>query len=129
MLPKIGTDNLILSRFEEDFEKIRKFELKKSSHQLIIILTHYQMNFNPEILGLIAGTLSCITFVPQIFKTWKSKSVKDISVTSFMIVVTSTFIWLVYGIWKELPSVILTNVVVCISAVIMLLLKWKYSEK
>ena len=110
-------------------KKIRKFELKKSSHQLIIILTHYQMNFNPEILGLIAGTLSCITFVPQIFKTWKSKSVKDISVTSFMIVVTSTLIWLVYGIWKELPSVILTNVVVCISAVIMLLLKWKYSEK
>jgi MtN3 and saliva related transmembrane protein len=46
-----------------------------------------------------------------------------------MIVVTSTLIWLVYGIWKELPSVILTNVVVCISAVIMLLLKWKYSEK
>ena len=81
------------------------------------------MNFNPEILGLVAGTLSCITFVPQIFKTWKSKSVKDISVTSFMIVVTSTLIWLVYGIWKELPSVILTNVVVCISAVIMLHLR------
>ena len=87
------------------------------------------MNFDPEILGLIAGTLSCITFVPQIFKTWKSKSVKDISVVSFMIVVISTLIWLVWGIWKQLPSAILTNVVVCLSAIIMLLLKWKYSEK
>ena len=87
------------------------------------------MNFDPEILGLIAGTLSCITLVPQIFKSWKSKSVKDISVVSFMIVVISTLIWLVYGIWKQLPSVILTNVVVCLSAIIMLLLKWKYSEK
>jgi MtN3 and saliva related transmembrane protein len=87
------------------------------------------MNFNPEILGLVAGTLSCITFVPQIFKTWKSKSVKDISVMSFMIVVISTLIWLAYGIIKELPSVILTNVVVCLSAMIMLLLKWKYAEK
>lgn len=87
------------------------------------------MNFNPEILGLVAGTLSCITFVPQIFKTWKSKSVKDISVMSFTIVVVSTLIWLVYGILKQLPSVILTNVIVCISAIIMLVFKWKFTEK
>lgn len=87
------------------------------------------MVFNPEILGLIAGTLSCITFVPQIFKTWQSKSVKDISVMSFTIVVVSTIIWLAYGIIKNLPSVILTNVIVCISAIIMLVLKWRYSKK
>ena len=86
------------------------------------------MNFNPEILGLIGGTLSCITFVPQIFKTWKSKSVKDISVSSFLIVVCSTIVWIGYGIWKQLPSVILTNVVVCLSAIIMLLLKWKFTD-
>ncbi len=92
-------------------------------HQILII-----MNFNPEILGLVAGTLSCITFVPQIFKTWQSKSVKDISVTSFTIVVVSTAIWLAYGIIKNLPSVILTNVIVCISAIIMLVLKWSYSK-
>ncbi len=87
------------------------------------------MVFNPEILGLVAGTLSCITFVPQIFKTWQSKSVKDISVMSFTIVVVSTIIWLAYGIIKNLPSVILTNVIVCISAIIMLVLKWRYSKK
>ena len=86
------------------------------------------MNFNPEILGLVAGILSCITFVPQIFKTWQSKSVKDISVMSFTIVVVSTIIWLAYGIIKKLPSVILTNVIVCISAIIMLTLKWRYSK-
>ena len=128
-MPKIGTDSLILSRFEEDFEKIRKFELKKASYQLIIILTHYQMNFNPEILGLIAGTLSCITFVPQIFKTWKSKSVKDISVSSFLIVVSSTIVWIFYGILINSISVLLTNIVVFFTAIIMLWMKWKFSEK
>ena len=127
-MPKIGTDSLILSRFDEDFEKIRKFELKKASYQLIIILTHYQMNFNPEILGLIAGTLSCITFVPQIFKTWKSKSVKDISVSSFLIVVCSTIVWIGYGILKDSISVLLTNIIVFFTAVIMLWMKWKFTE-
>ena len=87
------------------------------------------MNFNPEILGLIAGTLSCITFVPQIFKTWKSKSVKDISVSSFLIVVSSTIVWIFYGILINSISVLLTNIVVFFTAIIMLWMKWKFSEK
>ena len=87
------------------------------------------MNFDPEILGLIAGTLSCITFVPQIFKTWKSKSVKDISVSSFLIVVSSTIVWIFYGILINSISVLLTNIVVFFTAIIMLWMKWKYSEK
>lgn len=87
------------------------------------------MNFDPEILGLIAGTLSCITFVPQIFKTWKSKSVKDISVSSFLIVVSSTIVWIFYGILINSISVLLTNIVVFFTAIIMLWMKWKFSEK
>lgn len=87
------------------------------------------MNFDPEILGLIAGTLSCITFVPQIFKTWKSKSVKDISVSSFLIVVCSTIVWIGYGILKDSISVLLTNIIVFFTAVVMLWMKWKFTEK
>ena len=87
------------------------------------------MSFNPEILGLIGGSLSCITFVPQIFKTWKSKSVKDISVNMFLIVLCSTIIWIAYAIMKDSISILLTNIVVFITAVIMLFMKWKYSKE
>ena len=87
------------------------------------------MNFNPEILGLIGGSLSCITFVPQIFKTWKTRSVKDISVSTFLIVLLSTVIWIGYGVLKDSISVILTNIVVFMTAVIMLWMKWKFSKE
>ena len=87
------------------------------------------MTFNPELIGLFGGTLSCITFVPQIFKTWKSKSVKDISVSSFLIVVSSTIVWIFYGILINSISVLLTNIVVFFTAIIMLWMKWKFSEK
>lgn len=87
------------------------------------------MAFNPEIIGLVGGFLSCITFVPQIFKTWKTKSVKDISVSSFFIVVASTIIWIVYGVFKDSISVIITNIIVFLTALIMLFMKWKFSEK
>lgn len=87
------------------------------------------MSFNPEILGLIGGSLSCITFVPQIFKTWKSKSVKDISVNMFLIVLCSTIIWIAYAIMKDSISILLTNIMVFITAVIMLFMKWKFSKE
>lgn len=84
---------------------------------------------NPEIIGLLGGFLSCITFVPQIFKTWKSRSVKDISVSSFMIVLFSTVVWIAYGVQKDSISVIITNIIVFFTAAIMLWMKWKFTEK
>ena len=40
------------------------------------------MSFSPEIIGIIAGTLSCFTFIPQIIRVLKTKSVKNIIVLS-----------------------------------------------
>ena len=87
------------------------------------------MDINPEFIGLLGGFLSYITFVPQIFKTWKSKSVQDISVHTFMIVLASTIIWIGYGILKDSISVMLTNIVVFLTALIMLWMKWKFGGK
>lgn len=87
------------------------------------------MNFNPEILGLIGGFLTCITFVPQIFKTWKSKSVKDISVAMFLIVILGNIVWFVYGMLLNSISIMLTNAIVGLSAMVMIFLKWKFTEK
>lgn len=87
------------------------------------------MSFSPEIIGLLGGTLSCVTFVPQIFKTWKSKSVEDISVSSFLIVVASTIVWVVYGLLIHSISVLLTNILVFFTATIMLWMKWKFTKK
>lgn len=82
-----------------------------------------------EFLGFAAGLITGITFIPQIFKTMKSKSVGDISVSSFALVVTSNVLWLVYGIIRMLPSVIVTNSVVLITALVMIFFKFYYSKK
>ena len=38
-----------------------------------------------DVLGLIAGTLTTIAFVPQLVKVWRSKSAKDISYVMFIL--------------------------------------------
>lgn len=84
---------------------------------------------NSEIIGIIAGVLSCTTFLPQVIKTWKSKSTKDVSLTMFLIATVSTALWLVYGLMKNSISIIGTNIVVLLLSLVMLLLFFRYRTK
>ena len=75
---------------------------------------------NNEIVGIIAGALSCTTFLPQVIKTWKSKSTKDVSLTMFIIATISTSLWIIYGILIHSFSILATNIVVLLFSLIML---------
>jgi MtN3 and saliva related transmembrane protein len=77
---------------------------------------------NSEVIGIIAGALSCTTFLPQVIKTWKSKSTKDVSLTMFLIASAGTTLWLVYGIMIHSISIIGTNIVVLFFSLTMLYL-------
>jgi len=84
---------------------------------------------NIEIVGIAAGVLSCTTFLPQVFKTYKTKSANDVSFLMFLIAAVSTSLWLIYGILIDSFSLIFTNIVVVILSLVMLFLKIKYSRK
>lgn len=82
-----------------------------------------------EVVGIIAGALSCTTFLPQVIKTWKSKSTKDVSLTMFLIASLGTALWLVYGILIHSISIIGTNIVVLFFSLTMLWLLFKHKGK
>lgn len=84
---------------------------------------------NSEVVGIIAGALSCTTFLPQVIKTWKSKSTKDVSLNMFLIAALSTSLWLLYGILIHSISIIGTNIVVLLFSLIMLWLIFKNRGK
>ena len=84
---------------------------------------------NNEIVGIIAGALSCTTFLPQVIKTWKSKSTKDVSLTMFIIATISTSLWIIYGVLIHSFSILATNIVVLLFSLIMLGLIFINREK
>ena len=55
-----------------------------------------------ESIGLLGSAISSITFMPQVYQVWKTKSVGDLNLAMMIIVFVSTIIWLVYGIGKML---------------------------
>ena len=79
-----------------------------------------------EILGYTAGFVTTLTFLPQVIKTWKEKSSKDISLMMFLIAAANEIMWVAYGILKNDMVIILTNVVVLLLSSIMITLKLKY---
>jgi len=82
-----------------------------------------------EYVGLFGAFLSSITFIPQVVKAWKSKSVKDLSIWMLLIVFTSVIVWLVYGFHLNLVPVILANAVILLLSLILLFFKIKFKNR
>jgi MtN3 and saliva related transmembrane protein len=79
-----------------------------------------------DILGYSAGFITSLTFLPQVIKTWKEKSAKDISLMMFVIAAVNEVMWIVYGVLLNNWVIILTNSIVLTMSLIMIFLKLRY---
>jgi MtN3 and saliva related transmembrane protein len=80
------------------------------------------------ILGLLAGALTTIAFVPQVIKTWKTKSAEDLSLGMYSIFCTGVVLWLIYGLIKWDIPIIVANIVTFSLAMTILYFKLVYKE-
>ena len=79
-----------------------------------------------EFFGMAAGTITSITFLPQVIRIWKTKSVKDLSMIMVILLVIGTACWLSYGFLKNDTAIIYTNVLVLIMSLVIFYFKLKY---
>jgi len=78
------------------------------------------------ILGLVAGALTTIAFLPQMFQIWRTKSARDVSYVMLIVFMSGLFLWLIYGIILGALPIILANGVTLFFNLIILWLKIKY---
>lgn len=81
-----------------------------------------------EVVGLFGAFLSSITFIPQVYKAWQSKSVGDLSMTMILIVFTSTLVWIVYGVSLTLWPVILCNSIMAVLTLLLIYFKLTFKN-
>lgn len=79
-----------------------------------------------NILGLIAGTLTTAAFIPQVVKTWQSKSADDISYTMFALFSVGVFLWLLYGIAISATPIIVSNAITLVLALCIVVMKIRF---
>ncbi|MFM5999360.1 MAG: SemiSWEET transporter [Dolichospermum sp.] len=78
------------------------------------------------ILGLVAGVLTTVAFLPQMFQIWLTKSAKDVSFVMLIVFMSGLFLWLIYGIIIGALPIIMANGVTLFFNLIILWLKIKY---
>lgn len=79
-----------------------------------------------ELIGYLAGIIVAISLIPQVIKSWKTKSTKDISVMWTLIYLTGLILWIVYGIGILSFPIIIFVSVEALLAISLLMLKIKY---
>ncbi|WNJ20791.1 SemiSWEET transporter [Pontibacter sp. G13] len=79
-----------------------------------------------QVMGIVAGICTTAAFLPQVIKTWKTKSAEDLSLGMFLLFVIGILLWLSYGIILEDIPLILANSLTLILASTLLYFKIRY---
>lgn len=76
--------------------------------------------------GYIAGTLTTISFVPQVLRTWKLRETKDFSLAMLLLFAAGMLLWTAYGIWINSYPIIAANVITFGLVLLLLGMKIRY---
>jgi MtN3 and saliva related transmembrane protein len=82
-----------------------------------------------EYIGYFGSFLTSITFLPQVYKSWQSKSVGDLSIWMIFIVLMSTVVWLTYAFAINSGPVISANAVVLVLTLVLLYFKLSFKKQ
>lgn len=78
-----------------------------------------ELNF-VNCLGIFAACLTTGAFVPQAYKTWKTRSTGDLSLGMFLMLFIGTVSWFVYGFLKmDIPILGANGITLCLAFVIL----------
>ncbi len=78
-----------------------------------------------SLLGVLAGTLTAFSFIPQVVKTIKTKETRDISSPMYAILIIGFLLWIVYGVMRKDFPVIIANSISFFLAITILIFKIK----
>lgn len=81
---------------------------------------------NVELIGLLAAILTTSSFVPQLRKIRRDKTVEGLSLGMYLVMLAGVILWLIYGIMIQSLSIIVANIVTALLLLLILYFRAKY---
>jgi len=81
-----------------------------------------------DILGSTAGAFTAFSFLPQVIKVAKTRSVNDISTLMYVIYCLGLVMWVIYGVYLNSMPIIIANTATAILAFGILIMKVVFSR-
>jgi MtN3 and saliva related transmembrane protein len=69
------------------------------------------------VIGYAAATLTVAAFAPQAYKTLKTRRTRDLSLSTYLVLVCSSCCWVIYGVDLANPEIYVTNALVLLLAI------------
>ena len=79
-----------------------------------------------QITGFIAATLTTGSFIPQVVKTYRTRSVKDISLLMYAVLLIGSALWTYYGIYSNSWPLILANSITFLLVALVVIMKIRF---
>ncbi|WP_204137438.1 SemiSWEET family sugar transporter [Halomicronema sp. CCY15110] len=77
-------------------------------------------------LGIVAGSLTTLAYLPQVLKTWRSRSADGMSWSMLIILCLGIALWLVYGVYVHDMPLIMANLLTLVFSSAILGIKIRY---
>jgi MtN3 and saliva related transmembrane protein len=81
-----------------------------------------------DYVGLFGAFLSSVTFVPQVYRAWQTKSTGDLSIWMILILLGNVSTWLFYGIIKNDMAIIIANSIILTLSLVLLYFKLTFKR-
>ena len=86
-----------------------------------------EINYS-DIFGFTAAVLSTIAFIPQVIKTWQTKSAGDVSFVLLVTFSTGCLSWVIYGVLVNSKPVTIANTITLILNITILTMKIAFEK-
>jgi MtN3 and saliva related transmembrane protein len=81
-----------------------------------------------EIIGYMAALIGTSIMIPQVYKSYKTKKVDDLSMVMLIIYVFNCILWEMYGLLIHSKPMIACNIVALIIAILQVIIKVRYRK-
>lgn len=78
------------------------------------------------IIGSSAAVLTMFSFVPQVIRALKTRSMRDVSLLTLLQLSSGVFLWIIYGMHLRNAVIIVANAITLVSLIILLYLYFKF---
>jgi len=82
-----------------------------------------------DLFGFLAALLTTIAFLPQLYKTWQTKSADDVSLIMLILFILGLICWIIYGIKINSIPILIANIITFLFNFSILILKITFSKK
>jgi len=81
-----------------------------------------------DLFGFSAAFLTTIAFLPQLYKTWQTKSAEDVSLIMLILFIIGLICWIIYGLRIDSMPILVANIITFIFNFSILILKITYRK-